>query len=157
MFAGAYADTEWVEYEVGPNKPTKELLRKARSAEKKIEKMILLVGDAYSFEENTLIELPSTHAFKVTPDFLTDEERARVAYILYIVGHPDFSAADYGYDRETFKTLLRDIGISDDGLISAITHTLLVKDGYESRWSPGLASIFDNLYVDIWMQAPRED
>ncbi len=159
MFAGTYADTEWVEFEVGPNKPSKKLLRQARSAEKKIEKMILLVGYAYSFEDNTVSELPPPNGVS---NFLDDEERARVAYILYVVGHPDSLAggSDFGYDRETFKTLLRDIGLDDEGLISAITHTLLIKDihgGRGYRWSPGLASIFDYLYTDIWIEAGHED
>ena len=147
-----YEEDEWVEFLVGPNEPSKGLLRQARSAEKKIEKMMENIAYVYSGEKDLVA--------------LTNDERARVTYMLYMI--PEHGAA-LEYDRETFKDLLEEVGVEDRGLRSAITHTLLVKDlfGREvvrgkrsawlskyggDSWSPGVAAVLQPLSDEIAME-----
>lgn len=135
-----YEEDEWVEFLVGPNEPSKDLLRRARSAEKKIEKMMERIAYVYSGEKDLVA--------------LTADERARVTYMLYMI--PEHGAA-VDYDRETFKDLLEEVGVEDRGLRSAIAHTLLVKVKYLARyngdsWPPGVAAILQPLSDEIAME-----
>jgi hypothetical protein len=134
-----YEEDEWVEFLVGPNEPSKGLLRQARSAEKKIEKMMERIAYVYSGEKDLVA--------------LTDDERARVTYMLYMI--PEHGAA-VDYDRETFKDLLEEVGVEDRGLRSAITHTLLVKGKYGDSWPPGVAAILQPLSYEIAIEGVED-
>ena len=137
-----YEEDEWVEFLVGPNEPSKSLLRQARSAEKKIEKMMENIAYVYSGEKDLVA--------------LTDDERARVTSMLYMIQE---YGASLDLDREAFKGLLEEVGVEDRGLRSAITHTLLVKVNYRRKgldyddsWSPGVAAVLQPLSDEIAME-----